>query len=391
MEQKKPTLTLNRVLAAIQQLGTVSIRDIATYCNQSIPNVTRYVESMLECGLLCERSASVAATGRKPKLFSLNPDYGYIVGIELGLLHVVCVSVFSLDGNVIHKSAISYDCQLLGEAFISNVMNAIDTIFSQEQLDQKRILQIVIANPGIVDSETGTMTMSAESATWSDLPLRTLFMEHFGAPTKVINDVNLAAIGEKDCGAGKGYENFVFIRLDTGLKAGILLKDRLYQGDYRAAGEIGYSIITTMKDGKLSRVTAESLFAIPSILECVAEKLPANPDDLFYSITGGDVQNVTIDNVVKVLGTSSYVDGCIKEIFGLFGYLLVNLITALDISIIIIGGDIIKFGNYFFKPVRDILTECLPYPPAVVSSSLGDDVALRGAFSVGMENFLSEM
>lgn len=388
---KKSKSTKSRVLAIIKHFRAISIKNIANYCGLSIPIISHHIESMLSEGLLKEQVTPVTTTGRKPKLFSLNPNYGYIMGVELGLLHMAKTGIFTLDGSLICSSIISYEPQWEAEEIINNVINVIEERFKALSLDRKRILYIVIGNPGVVNSDTGSIELSARSAKWNKLPLKQMFQQHFNVRVKVINDVNLSAIGEKEFGVGHGYNNFIFIRQTIGLKAGIILKNRLYQGEAGAAGEIGYSTLTVVEDGYPVRYTAESYLSIPSICDRIASKLADYPNDIFYSITGGNPQNVTVDNIVKALGTPSYVNSYINDAGEMFGYVLVNVVAALDIALIIISGDVAKFNNYYFKRVREVLSECLEYPPTVLVSSLGDDVALLGAFSVGQENFLNSI
>jgi signal transduction histidine kinase len=54
------------------------------------------------------------------------------------------------------------------------------------------------------------------------------------------NDVNLAALGERWRGLGKGVANFVYLHLGTGVGAGLVLDGELYKGANGAAGEVGY-------------------------------------------------------------------------------------------------------------------------------------------------------
>ena len=388
---KKPKSTKSRVLAAIQQFGLISIKNISNYCSLSIPIVSQHVESMLSDGLLKEQVTSVATTGRKPKLFSLNEDYGYIIGVELGLPHMAKIGVFTLHGFLIRNSSLHYNQQWEAEEMIDNVINAIEEQFQELSLNRNRILYIVIGNPGVVNPDTGSIALSASSAKWSKLPLKTLFQHHFGVNVKVLNDVNLSAIGEKEFGIGHCYNSFIFIRQSIGFKAGIILENRIYQGEACAAGEIGCNTLSILQDGHLVRTTAEAYLSMSAICERIASKLATNPNDIFYSITGGNPQNVTVDNIVKVLGTPSYVNDCIYDSGELFGYVLVNVVATLDIALIILSGDVTKFNNYFFKPVREVLSEWLEYPPTVLVSSLGDDVALLGAFSVGQDSFLASI
>lgn len=383
--------TKARILAAIRNFNKVSIKNVANYCNLSIPMVTRYVESMLQEGLLKEQLTAVKTTGRRPKLFSLNADYGYVIGVELGLLNIAKIGVFTFDGTFIINTSIHYAPEWNAEEIIGNVIDAIDKELSVNHIDRKRILYIVIGNPGIVDPETGSIELAARSAKWNKLPLSKIFNAHFDVPVEVINDVNLSAIGEKEFGIGRGYSNFILIRQSAGLKAGIILKNRLYQGESRAAGEIGHSIISVMENGTMIYKNAESYLSPPAICDCIASRLSEHPNDIFHSITGGDPENVTIDNIVRVLGTPSYVNDYIAEAGEVFGYLLVNIVSVLDLPLVILSGEIAKLGNYYLKPARDVLSDHLTHPPAILVSSLGDDVALYGAFAVGQESVLASL
>jgi len=387
----KTKSTKARILAAIRYFNTISIKNISNYCELSIPIVTRYVESMLQDGLLKEQVTSVTTAGRKPKLFSLNADYGYIIGIELGLLHMAKIGMFTFDGSLTSNTSLRYAPRWSAEETIGNVMDTIEKQLKAGFIDRKRILYIVIGNPGIVNPDTGSIELSAEFATWSKMPLKHLFQHHFDVPVEVINDVNLSAIGEKEFGIGHGYNNFMLIRQSVGLKAGIILKNRLYQGESYAAGEIGHSILPIIEDGNIVLKKAESYLCMAAICEQIAARLNDDPNDIFYSITGGNPQNVTADNIVKALGTPSYVNEYISKAGERIGHVLVNVVTALDIALIILSGDVTKFNNYYIKPIREVLSECLTYPPTILASSLGDDVALYGAFSVGQESILENI
>jgi len=387
----KAISTKSRILAAIRHFKIISIKNLASYCKISIPIVARYVESMLTEGLLKEQITTVSASGRKPKLFSLNEDYGYIVGIEFGLLYLAKTGVFSFDGSLMSSATVSYTSQSVGTEIVDSVMNSIEHQFAENSLDPKKILYIVIANPGVVNPLDGTMEMAAEFASWRHLPVKHMFSQRFSAPVDVLNDVNLSAIGEKDFGVGHGYNNFILIRQTIGLKAGIILKNRLYQGETLSAGEIGNSILF-FKDSKgISRRRAESCLSLPAVCKEIASGLCDDPDDIFYSITGGNPENVNVNTIVKALGTNSYVDEHIFQFGESLGYLLQNVVAALDIALVILSGDVTKLSNYYIKPMRDVLAEHLSNPPTVLISSLGDDVALYGAFAVAQERILDSI
>jgi len=390
-EFSKTKSTKARILATIRHFGTISIKNISNYCNLSIPLVTQHVELMLKDNLLTEQTTSVSSVGRKPKLFSLNAGYGYIIGVELGLLHTIKIGLFSFDGVFVANSSIKYTPQCAANKVVESMIKTIEALLHFHAIDKEKIRHIVMGNPGIVNPETGTMELAAQFASWRALPLRHIFMEHFNTLVEVLNDVNLSAIGEKEFGIGRGYNNFILIRQSVGLKAGIILKNRLYQGESKAAGEIGNSMISVMEDGNMVYEKAEKFLSMAAICEHIATRLNDNPNDIFYTVTGGDPQNVTPDTIAKVLGTPSFVNEHIAKAGEMFGYVLTNVVSALDLDLIILCGDVVKFNNYYLKAVRDVLTECLIYPPTVLTSALGDDVALHGAYAVGLERTLDKI
>jgi predicted NBD/HSP70 family sugar kinase len=384
----KVTPTKVRVLAAIRHFNIITIKDISNHCDLSIPIVTRYVDDLLRDGVLKEHITPTTTIGRKPKQYSLNANYGYIIGVELGLFAMAKIGLFKFDGTLVSNYSLDFVDGWGPRETIDKVIEGVEVQLESHSIDKTQILFIVIGNPGIVNPHTGTMESAAMFAHWNKLPLYHIFHEYFNAPVKVMNDINLSAIGEKEYGIGQGYNNFVFVRQSAGIKAGIILKNRLYQGEEHAAGEIGDSILPIIEDGQIAHKKAESFLSLPAICQQIADKLEDNPTDIFYAITGSEPQKVTIDNIVSVLGKQSYVNDHIIQAGKMLGYVLVNAVATLDIPLVILSGDATKFSNYYFKPIREVLGEYLPYPPNVVISSLGNDVALYGAFAVGQDNVL---
>jgi predicted NBD/HSP70 family sugar kinase len=69
--------------------------------------------------------------------------------------------------------------------------------------------------------------------------LETAVAEATGAPVRVCNDVNAAALGAWALQGGTSA-SFAYLNLGTGLAAGVVLGGRLWEGSRGLAGEIGY-------------------------------------------------------------------------------------------------------------------------------------------------------
>ena len=67
--------------------------------------------------------------------------------------------------------------------------------------------------------------------------------DRLGLPVRVDNDANLGALAEHVWGAGEGVKDMIYLKLATGIGAGLVLGGRLYVGAGGTAGEIGHTII----------------------------------------------------------------------------------------------------------------------------------------------------
>lgn len=382
------------ILEIIKNYGPISIKDVARLCSLSIPSATAVIDLFLEDGLLMEETSTENISGRRPKLIHINPAYGFIVGIDLGIFDYANVGFFDMCGALIVKRMIGLHSSGGGSEILHHIIDIIKNTIDNFAGKHGKLCNIVIGNPGIVNPKTGALTLAASSVSWTDFPLNQLFMKEFDVETITLNDINLSAIGEKMFGAGRGYQNSIFVRIDIGLKAGIIINNALYGGENDAAGEIGNNVIIYKNPitGEMYSTKAETLLTLNSIIKRISDELPNHPDDILYALTGADKSDVGIDNILKALVyKNSYVCDIINEAGLILGYVLSNMATTLDIDLIIIGGDIVKLHNYIFKPMREAIASVISPAPTISTSILGEDVALWGAASVGLEHVMQKL
>ena len=74
---------------------------------------------------------------------------------------------------------------------------------------------------------------------WDGYRVRERFAAR-GVPVWVDNDVNVMALGELTAGCGRGVEDFVFVKIGTGIGAGIVVDGRIHRGAQGSAGDVGH-------------------------------------------------------------------------------------------------------------------------------------------------------
>jgi glucokinase len=102
------------------------------------------------------------------------------------------------------------------------------------------LVAVGVSAPGPVDPVRGEIVQPPNLPGWGRVPLREQLGSALGAPVRIENDANAAALAEWRLGAGQGYEDLVYLTMSTGVGGGLVLGGRLHPGRLGNAGEIGH-------------------------------------------------------------------------------------------------------------------------------------------------------
>ena len=127
---------------------------------------------------------------------------------------------------------------------------AIRRAISAVGLTLDRIAAIGVATPGSMDIPAGLILDPPNLKPWRNVPVRQFIADTFKLPTAFQNDANAAAYGEFWAGAGKDFRSMVLFTLGTGIGGGIILGDRVIEGEHSHGGELGHVKIE-LRNGRL--------------------------------------------------------------------------------------------------------------------------------------------
>ncbi len=153
------------------------------------------------------------------------------IGIDLGGSNVRCGLVDK--GNVVTR--LSEPC--LSDQPEHVVLEQIKGLI--RRLLNPSVKGIGIGVPSVVDMQKGIVYNVANIPSWQEVHLKDILMAEFGLPVYVNNDANCFALGEHRCGKGKAFSNMLGVTLGTGVGAGVIIHNELYNGSNTGAGEIG--------------------------------------------------------------------------------------------------------------------------------------------------------
>ena len=148
---------------------------------------------------------------------------------------------------ILDKIAFPTDVERGWRAIVDELIASADALLERNGVRHEELIGVGISCGGPLDSRTGTVHCPPNLPDWDNVPLKAIMEERFGARTVLQNDANACAVAEWKFGAGRGYDNLIFLTFGTGMGAGLILNGRLYVGANDNAGEVGH--IRLAEDG----------------------------------------------------------------------------------------------------------------------------------------------
>jgi predicted NBD/HSP70 family sugar kinase len=355
------------VLDAIRAGAPISRAEISRRVGISKPTVSLALQSLLEAGLVRETRPDPGRPTYGATFFEVVPEAGLVLGLDVGarfLRGALC----DLRGEIRARQDVELDGADAEGAL--DAIAALRLALAQASgLPADRIDCAVVGVPGVVDADTGRLTLATnvpglEGREWgSELGAR------LDLTVSVENDINLAAVGERWRGMARGVEDFVFLSVGTGLGAGLVLRGELHRGRHGAAGEV--DLVAAGREEEIDPcATAVSALAARLAGENGATVLrpPYDARAIFDAARGGDaVARAVVEEEARRIALH-----------------IAPIAAVTDIALVVLGGGIGVNADLLLDPIRTLLTRWLPYPPRVEVSSLGDAAVLTGALAVGL-------
>ncbi|HEV6965465.1 ROK family transcriptional regulator [Roseateles sp.] len=352
----------------------LSRADLAGAVGLTKSTVSLLVRELVAEGWLVERE--VVATGdlgRRPTPLFIDPARLLLLGAEVGIESVRVVAT-SLTGEVLAFTVANYGASRTAKACIASLAGALLKV--RRQLDAgQRILGIGVGLPGGVDEARGVLHF-APNLGWRDLPFGALLGEKLqgtelaGVPLFLQNEADVAALGEMEFNAAPASDPLLYVSINQGLGAGVIVGDRLLTGSRGFAGEVGHMVLQ-LNGPRCScgrRGCAEALIATRAML--------GGSEDTAALRSLSEVRAHLVDEDSETLRA-------VASAGRYLGVLLQNLATAYDPGSIVLGGAVVELGEPFLKPAFDTLNDYAAAanltPPSVRTSRFGANAVAVGA------------
>ncbi|OIV35558.1 transcriptional regulator [Mangrovactinospora gilvigrisea] len=365
---------LDRVLQAVRMAGSLTQAEIARTTGLSAATVSNIVRELRGAGTVVV-TPTTSTGGRRARSVALSEDAGLVVGVDFGHSHLR-VAVGNLAHRVLAEQLEPVDVDASAAEGLARAEALVMRLLRDVDRSPEKVVGVGLGVPGPLDGGTGAIGSTAILPGWVGVRPAQELSDRLGMPVHVDNDANLGALGELVWGAGRGLGDLAYIKIASGVGAGLVINGRVYRGPGGTAGEIGHS--TVDDSGPICRCGNRGC------LETFT-----NARHLLGLLAGSHGPDLTVPRMVRLAQAGDL--GCrrvIADVGRQVGTAVADLCNLLNPSRVILGGDLAGAGELLLEPIREtVARHAIPSAAqqlSVVAGTLGSRAEVLGALALAM-------
>ncbi len=364
-------ISVRAVMDVLLNSGATSRAALAKITGLSKQTMSEVIRVLESGGFVRVKGVTSGKVGRAAVIYEVDPSAGYVIGAELGATSLR-LSLANIVGDIIASVEAPSD-ELSGTALVSALGRLAAELVAKGGVERHKVLVAAVAMPGVVEPDSGRLSLSPNLEGLGDVDVRTLLSAELGCPVVIENDINAAVIGESWTGCAVGVDEVVFFSLGTGIGLGALSGGRLIRGASGAAGEIGFLPIGAdpVAPESLKRGALESAIGRRGIRDR-------------YRGLGGDTGLSAPDIFAAAeVGKDAAAVTAAHDFASIAALAMVAVHALLEPKKIVVGG-IVGCLPGVVERIRGELPRVCHRPIAVEVSSLGARAALTGAVAIAL-------
>jgi predicted NBD/HSP70 family sugar kinase len=361
-----------------------SRQDLSTATGLSPASVTNVVRDLLDEGIVTEVGSEDSDGGRPRVLLDINPDYGYVIGVDVGETRIL-IELFDLTMTVRAKAEYRLNpAEHEVDEVVRDIASGLTAVLTDGGIDPAAVLGVGIGVPGIVE-QAPEVLVHGQTYGWDAVPLERRLREHTVLPMRFENCAKTMGQAELWSSAGRGAWNAAVVLIGSGVGASLISGGGMYQGATSSATEWGHS--TVVVGGRRCRCGSQGCLEAYVGAEAILDRCGSPA-----ALSAEDEESMLAALITA--DSSSATHAVLAETAQYLGVGIGNLINLfMPERVIISGWAGLLLGGQLLPAIRESArSSSLRHPFAAASielSQLGPEAVTFGAATLPMEDFLN--
>jgi predicted NBD/HSP70 family sugar kinase len=359
-----------RLIDLLRSHGPMTQADLARASGLSPATVSSITRELRDEGWL---EGPEEGDGGRRRALALSRSAGVAVGIDFGHSHVR-VAIADLAHTVVAEAERALDVDHEAAEGVALAGQLVRSLLDSVGAGADRVTGVGMGLPGPLRADGGEVGDSAILPGWIRARPEELMRAELGLPVRVENDANLGALAELVWGAGRDCSELVYVKVASGVGAGLVLGGRLYHGHGGTAGEIGH--LTIDESGPVCRCgnrgCLETFAGADALLEPLHRRFGDPPPSLRDVVSLAQAGDAGCGRVIADAGRA-------------LGAAVGATCNLLSPERVVVGGDLAQAGDLLLDPLRAQLRRsaiAAMRDVPVVSGVLGERAEVLGAVAL---------
>lgn len=305
------------------------------------------------------------------------------IGVDIGGMSVKYGFV-NENGNILAKRTVKTEGT--ADSVIDTLGKALVAFLEENGLKKDEIEGVGIGCPGAITAATGTVEYS-NNLGWKNVKLTDGLKKYLDTEYKVSNDANVAALGEATFGAAKEFSDVIMLTLGTGVGGGIVLGNKLYEGNESKGAELGHAVLVLGGEectcGRKGCI--EAYCSASALIRDTKRAMLRDTDSKMWDYANNDIHNVNGRTAFAMAREND--PAAVQVVNDYIMYLSESIMNYCNIfrpQAVVLGGGISGEGKYLIDRVAQYCKERhygYQGTPEVkiLAATLGNDAGIIGA------------
>jgi len=336
-----------RILSLLRYHPRLTRAHIARRTGLTRSTVTGITTELIETGLLREGQeiASGPEGGRPGVELELNPNGAFFIGVAIGdeQIRVVELNLLAQVTYGVQANITETDPTTIAQ----QVVELVQQVWQTNPENQSRTRGIGITVPASLNRDG--LILHAPRLRWNQVDLRTYLNLPLDLPLFIENDANAGALVETYLGGEMPGHSLLYLLLDVGVGAGMVLNHRLFRG----AGGTAFEVAKLMLDPHPAYVLAGARAGTFEAL-CSKQRLLS----AYHDHTGQSIDLATL--LAKLEDLDAIAQAVVKEWGKYLSWAVQGLTGVLNPERVVFGGQLSVLVPYVQAQLEEMLHASLP-------------------------------
>ncbi|KAB8166500.1 ROK family protein [Streptomyces sp. 3MP-14] len=370
-----------RLLRLLRDAGPSSRAQLGDQIELSRSKLAVEIDRLLQTGLVVGDGFAASRGGRRSHNVRLAPELRFL-GVDIGATSLD-VAVTGPELEILGHLTERMDVREGPVAVCEQVLSMAEKLRNAglaEHFDGAGI-----GVPGPVRFPDGVPVAPPIMPGWDGFPIREVLSQELGCPIMVDNDVNLMALGEQHAGVAHSVQDFICVKIGTGIGCGVVADGKVHRGATGSAGDIGH--IQVEVDGRQcpcgNRGCLEAYFG-GAALARDAEQAARDGRSVELASRLNAAGSLTASDVAAAASAGDVASlDLIRQGGARAGQVIAALVSFFNPALVVIGGGVTGLGHTLLASIRtQVYRQSLPLATGnlpIVLGELGPVAGVTGA------------